>query len=121
MRNIPMIKSYDILGYAFNADIYCDGICILLALGEITQEQFDAATYTTDVTVLFNDCATVEGALTVIAARRGIDRSSDFDSSEFPYVIFGNAEYPDYCPRCSVCTGVLEGFDAADYETETED
>jgi len=109
-----------IIGYAFNADTYCNGVCILRALGEITQEQFDRAKYITDVTVLFDDCATVEGALTVVARRRGIDRMNErsYDSGDFPKVIFSTEEFPDYCPRCALCTGALDGFDPDDYTTE---
>lgn len=106
-----------VIGYDFNADHYCDGVCILRALGEVTQDQYEQATYITDVTVLFDECSTVEGALAVIARRRGVDRMDErsYDSGSFPKVIFSTEEFPDYCPRCALCHGALPGFDPADY------
>lgn len=35
------MKAWTIVGYAFNADIYCNGICILRALGEIGPVVYD--------------------------------------------------------------------------------
>lgn len=117
------MKAWTIVGYVFNADIYCDGVCILQALGEVTPALVDSATYITDITTLFEDCGTIEGALGVIATRRGIDRDDErsYDSGNFPKVIFASEEFPDYCPRCAVCTGVLDGFDPADYLTDDDD
>lgn len=118
------MKAWTIVGYAFDADIYCDGICILQALGEITPEQEKAATYVYDVTVpLFDGAATVEGALDVVATRRSIDRKDErsYDSGDFPKVIFASEEFPDYCPRCAQCGGVLDGFDPDDYTTDDDD
>lgn len=122
LHQIPMIKSYDIIGYDYDADHYCDGICILTALGEVEEAIAESATCITDVTTRFGDAGTVEGALDFIAVRRSIDRTREgtFDQSEFPKVIFGNAEFLEYCPRCAGCGGVLTGFDPEDYEDDAE-
>lgn len=116
------MKAWTIIGYTFNADIYCDGVCIIRAIGEIGPVIYDRAERITDVTELFDGSATVEDALTVIGTARGIDRDDErsYDSGDFPKVIFASEEFPDYCPRCAVCTGVLDGFDAADYRTDDE-
>lgn len=117
------MKAWTIIGYAFNADIYCDGICILRALDEITQEQYDGAGSLIDATLPFESAVSVEEALTVIAKRRSIDKDNErsYDSGDFPKVIFASEEFPDYCPTCSLCRGVLDGFDPDDYKTNTGD
>lgn len=122
LHQIPMIKSFDIIGYDFNASTYCDGVCVLVAMGAVAKDVADAVTYITDVTLLFGEAGTVEGALDYLADRRGINRYDErtFDQSEFPKIVFGHAEYPDYCPRCAGCGGVLDGFDPADYTTDDE-
>lgn len=116
------MKAWTVVGYTFNADIYCDGVCIIRAIGEIGPVTYDRAERITDVTELFDGSATVEDALAVIGTARGINRDDErsYDSSDFPKVIFASEEFPDYCPRCAVCTGVLDGFDAADYRTDDE-
>jgi len=102
LHRIPMTKSYDIVGYAFNTDTYCVGDCITQAVGEVDPQS--------------GLTAHVEQALNEIAAERGINRDDErsFDSSEFPKVIFASEEF-DYCPRCIVCGGVLDGHDPDDY------
>lgn len=117
------MKAWTIIGYAFNADIYCDGVCIIRALNEIGPIIYDRAERITDVTQLFDGSATVEDALAVIAGHRNIDRDDErsYDSGDFPKVIFASEEFPDYCPRCALCTGVLDGFDPADYATDDDD
>lgn len=64
----------------------------------------------------------VEACLGVIAERRGIDRKDErsYDSGDFPKVIFASEEFPDYCPRCALCHGVLDGFDENDYKSDDE-
>lgn len=111
-----------IIGYDFNADTYCADGCILVALGEISQEQMDAATYVTDLTDVFGE-STVEDALGVIASRRGITRMDErsYDSGDFPKVVFHYHESPDYCPMCAGCLAPLDGFDPADYATTPDD
>jgi hypothetical protein len=131
------MKACVIVGYTFNADIYCDGICILRALGEIgprvyarvsqwtTMDEYRAQVGKTNRTLarLFNGEIQTEAILGVIAERRGIEKDNEhtYDSGDFPKVIFASEEFPDYCPRCALCSGVLDGFDPADYETESDD
>lgn len=123
LHQIPMVKSYDIIGYDFAADHYCDGVCILAAIGAVDKATVEAAQYITDVTTLFNEAGTVEGALDSIAETRSIDRSDErsYDQSEFPKVIFANSEFLDYCPRCAGCDEVLTGFDPDDYRDNEDD
>lgn len=135
------MKAWTIVGYAFNADIYCDGICILRMLDEIGPVVYKRASpdikgkpdwreisrKAHDLTNRalarrFNGETDVEAILDVIAERRGITRR-DADSNDFPAVIFASEEFPDYCPRCGLCGGVLDGFDESDYKSDddTED
>ncbi|MFE9833992.1 hypothetical protein ACFYP4_02415 [Streptomyces sp. NPDC005551] len=111
------MKTWTVVGYSFDADIYCDGVCIIRALGEIGPVVYERAKLITDVTMRFKGAATVEEALKVIAERRGIDPDNErsYDSGDFPKVIFADEEFPDYCPRCALCRGVLDGFDPEDY------
>lgn len=111
-----------IIGYTFNTDIYCADGCILVALGQVTQEQMDAATYITELTAHFGE-STVEDTLGVIASRRGIDRMNErsYDSGDFPQVVFHYHEFLDYCPRCAGCHAPLDGFDPADYASPDDD
>lgn len=112
------MKAWDIIGYAYAADIYCNGVCVLAAMREVTTAQLIDASSVLDVTVSFETAVTVDEALDVIAKRRGINRRNA-DTNHFPAVIFASEEFPDYCPTCSLCHGVLDGFDADDYKTNT--
>lgn len=132
------MKAWTIVGYAFNADHYCDGICILRALGEIGPVVYrranpdingkadwrEISNRAADLTNRalarrFDGRTEVEECLGVIAERRGIDKDNErsYDSGSFPKVIFASEEFPDYCPRCALCHGVLDGFDEADYKS----
>lgn len=128
------MKAWTIVGYTFNADIYCDGICILRALGEIgplVYERVNKVNYRDRVAIRrmhdmtnralarrFNGETQVEACLGVIATRRGIDRDNErsYDSGDFPKVIFASEEF-ETTPRCAGCTGVLDGFSD---DTESE-
>jgi hypothetical protein len=123
LHQIPMVKSFDIIGYDFAADHYCDGVCILAAIGAVDKATVDAAKYITDVTTRFNDAGTVESALDVVAETRNINRSDErsYDQSAFPKVIFAHSEFLDYCPRCALCEEPLTGFDPKDYESGDND
>ncbi len=119
------MKAWTIVGYTFNADIYCNGNCILRALGELSQEEHDADGMDLISRILpgkFNGAATIEGALKVVATRRNIDSDDErsYDSGDFPKVIFASEEFPDYCPRCALCHGVLDSFDESDYKSDDE-
>lgn len=133
LHQIPMIKSYDIVGYTFNADIYCDGECILVALGELPPDTADItgmqyrelsahSAARNSLRVARFATMDVETALNQVAATRNVNRDdeSSYDSGDFPKVIFASEEFPDYCPRCALCHGVLDGFDEADYKTDDE-
>jgi hypothetical protein len=100
------MKAWTIVGYTYNADIYCVGNCITESLGE-TDPQSGLTEH-------------VEARLDEIAAQRGIDRMDErsYDSGDFPKVIFASEEFPDYCPHCAGCGGVLDGFDPKDYVNE---
>ena len=79
------MKSYDIVAYTFNADIYCPN-CVVPVLSGM------------DVQV-----GSIESALDVLASDLGINRNDEFsfDSSEFPKVIFADQlEETDWCAEC---------------------
>jgi hypothetical protein len=94
LHEIPMYKSYDVVGYTFACDIYCVGDCITRAVdGSDPQSGL---------------LAHVEQRLDEIAAERGIDRDRQVhDSNDFPHVIRASDEF-DYTPRCITCGGVLD-------------
>lgn len=127
------MKAWSIVGYALDADIYCNGECILVALGELPPEPADfenmmyaeVVAYSARRKILRENTfgtADTEDALKIVATRRNIDRDDErsYDSGDFPKVIFASEEFPDYCPRCALCHGVLDGFDENDYATGDE-
>lgn len=101
------MKAWTIIGYTFDADIYCAGVCVIQALG-----------YTAPSDGME---PTISAELDRIAEERGINREDEhsFDSGDFPKVIFASEEFPDYATHCGGCGGILGGFDAADYHGKT--
>jgi hypothetical protein len=90
-----LVKSFDIVGYDFSEYTYCEGTCVLHAMGEPTPSHAN--------------CLTMEIVLDEVAARRGINRQDErsYDQREFPKVVFaGHLEGPT---PCSGCGGYLTG------------
>lgn len=91
-----MQKSFDIVGYTFNADQFCPN-CIIDMLPTGEGEEFDGWKLAAEVKM------SVEDNLSEIAYAFSIDREEEtsFDSSEFPKVIFnGMASSDDMCGYC---------------------
>lgn len=88
------VKAYSIVGYIYQADIYCPS-CILHVLPTGEGEAFDGWK---DV----SGTMTAEENLDELAAAFGIDRYNEesFDSGEFPKVVFASDSPDDYCGRC---------------------
>jgi len=97
------MKSYDIVGYIFCADIYCPD-CIIDALPTGDGQAFDGWSLGEGVRM------TTEENLTEVAAAFGIDRNDEgsFDSGDFPKVVF--AEWVESSDeRCGHCHESLIG------------
>lgn len=81
---MTMTKSFDIVGYDYQADTYCDH-CICIALGSDIRK----------------GTLSTEAYLDLVAIARAVDRMNEhsFDSGEFPKVIFAdNGEFE--CASC---------------------
>lgn len=106
------MKSWDIVGYAFNADIYCpDDMLTSYLAGKVgNPEEFTA------YLLERGGYRGVEGALDILARWRGIDSQDErsFDSGDFPKVIFAGSAHDTCSPSegydvgqcgdsCSVC------------------
>jgi len=88
------MKAWEIVGYTFNADVYCPHH-IIAALPTGDGEPFDG--WTTVVPM------STEDNLSEIAYAFQIDRmdESSFDYGDFPKVIFASdASEDDYCATC---------------------
>lgn len=86
----------EIVGYTFNADIYCPE-CVVEMLPTGEGEAYDGWALAHGVRM------STEDNLTELALAFGIDRMEErtFDSDEFPKVIFAcQVEDPEYCGRC---------------------
>lgn len=80
------MKSFDIVGYTFRADLYCsDCIVAQVCGGEVA--------FTLDTELVLDDAADA----------KGIDRQEEhtFDSDDFPKVIFAGMIDGDEC--CGSC------------------
>jgi hypothetical protein len=90
------MKAYDIVGYTYNADIYCPA-CIIAALPTGEGGAFDGWALGKGTTMATED------NLNEIAFAFGIDRKDEttFDSGDFPKVIFASqVEEPTNCGSC---------------------
>lgn len=89
------VKSFDVVGYDFSGSTYCDGVCVLNAMGEPAPSHAN--------------CLTMELVLDEVAKRRGIDRHSErsYDSGDFPKVVF--ADHLEEPTPCEGCGGYLTG------------
>lgn len=86
------MKSYDIVGYTYKADIYCtDWDCIVMeVLKDMGIEGHGLSTDTED-------------ALERLATTSGIDRMDErtYDSGDFPKVVFADMlDGSEYCGSC---------------------
>lgn len=80
------VKGYDIVGYTFNTEIYCPGDI---------RRMFGTPDQSAELST--------EEVLDIAAIAHGIDRSSErnFDSNEFPKVIFASmVDGPELCGAC---------------------
>lgn len=115
------MRSDDIVGYTYNADVYCDD-CI--------REIAKRGTLAAGSATMWADCGTAEEILTEWALLIGLDRMYEwsFDSGDFPKVIFAdqvhdgcsadNGYEPGRCrDRCATCHEPL-GFDCPNTERE---
>lgn len=88
-----MTHSWDIVGYTFNADLYCPA-CVVDQVADAHAGKLRDGDADGDP----------ERALARIARRLGIDRQDEhtFDSGDFPKVVFADqaAEEDDYCGSC---------------------
>ena len=84
------MKSTDIVGYTFNADVFCP-LCLVDAM-----EEEDGIS-----NQIINPDYSVEDYLRDVAQHQGIDLSEPFDSSEFPKVIFADQVTDDRCGLCN--------------------
>ena len=85
-----------IVGYTYQADIYCPS-CIIHELPTSEGEKFEGWELAEGVRM------STEDNLTEIAQAFGIDRfdESSYDSDDFPKVVFvGMVEEGDVCGRC---------------------
>lgn len=94
------IKSWDIVGYTYNADNYCDGECVVKAVTS-------GPTYDGWALAPGAQPESTEQQLDVIAAAFTIDRTDEhsFDSGDFPKVIL--ADMVEDGERCGGCGGPL--------------
>lgn len=89
-----MARSTDIVGYAFNADVYCPDHIV----GALTPQGSNRASQ-----------LHVEQELNMLAEAAGIDRFDErsFDSGDFPKVIFRDSAddqaFQGYPETCAVC------------------
>lgn len=95
-------KAWDVVGYVFQADIYCPD-CIIGQLPTGEGQAFDGWALAPGA-----DLMSTEDNLAEIAAAFQIDRQneSSFDSGDFPKVIF--ASDAD-CEQCGHCHQLLIG------------
>lgn len=86
-----MAKSSDIVGYMFNADIYCPA-----HIGDPVGDRYDGWRLAEGVRM------SAEDNLDEIAAAFGIDREDEtsFDSEDFPKVIFRDQAEGHSCGIC---------------------
>jgi hypothetical protein len=91
-----MTKAWDIVGYTFNAEVYCpEHIIDALPTGE--GEAYDGWKLAEGIRM------STEDNLNEIAYAFGIDRHDErsFDSGDFPKVIFSSdVEDAEYCTVC---------------------
>lgn len=89
------MAAWSVIGYTFNADNYCNGICVLQAMGVPVSE--DA------------NCMTIKSVLDSVATARGINRYDEYsyDSREFPKVIFSSQV--EETEHCGGCGGKIDG------------
>ena len=85
------MKSYDVVGYQFDADIYCDDC--------ISDELHARIPEVRDVEGTWFD---VEGFLRRCALILGIDLHDErtYDSGDFPKVVFADQAEDEHCGRC---------------------
>lgn len=78
---MQFMKSYDIVGYTYAADVYCDGECVVNALTSSPQYQGWALAPGVRMST--------EDNLNDIATIFGIDRGDEesFDSGDFPKIV----------------------------------
>lgn len=84
------MKSYDIIGYTYKADIYCPPCVVNEVLND----------YNLHSTIL--DYISWDAGLNRLAKRVGIDYSDSYsyDSDSFPKVIFADQDENDSCCIC---------------------
>lgn len=87
------MKSFDIIGYTYKADIYCPG-CII---GEMIDD------YPEQLSQLEIGWNNTEDDLAAFAKALGIDWENyhSFDTDDFPKVIFADQDEDDYCCKCN--------------------
>lgn len=104
MVEVVPVRLDTIVGYTFNADIYCPR-CIVEVLPTGEGQAFDGWALADGVSV------PTEVNLDEIAAAFGIDRYDErtFDSGDFPKVVFADAaEDGDRCGQCGL--DLIEDF-----------
>lgn len=95
------MKSWEIVGYTFQTDVYCWGDCVIRALPTGEGEPYDGWALADGVRM------STEDNLDELALAFGIDRNDEhsFDSGDFPKVIFADSVQDD--ERCCACGGEL--------------
>jgi hypothetical protein len=93
---------YKIIGYVYQGHSYCDGVCVVEALGgQVTGSPYLIAD---EVIYKIKNNDQVENILDATAAQVGIDRVDNADSSEFPLTILSGftSPAPVMCDDCGL-------------------
>lgn len=95
-----MAKAWDIVGYTYNADIYCRECMWEIAVNwvDLPEDLHEKARH-----------MGVEDALDLLAKQLGVDRHDErsYDSGDFPKVVFESQACDEEHDFCGGCNGKL--------------
>lgn len=90
------MKSWTIVGYIYNADIYCPACTVELVENRLSDDH----PYWDEAGMGFASAETVLARLAPALGITNREDESSFDSGDFPKVVFADSECGEHCGNC---------------------